>query len=624
VSHVQFTFEESSLSRRLPLSLKLAGSFAVVLVLTVVLGLMAIARLGSVKHEGASLYQHAYVPTVSAVYAGTLSKDLALQSATYNGILAAHGGDAVAAQKDPRLKPVLPAISKDEKAFKTVAAGLADAPADLKPLAAKLINASSDYKTTLATLLKIKPTDPRTVTIGARLAKDIATIDSTSQEFSRRSDGEAKAANGKIANAYSSGKGIILLVLLLAVLLGGALAFVLSRSISRGVRDVLDRLTKLRDNCITGLRGGIEAVAHGDLAVEVIPTTTPIERISNDEIGDVATAVNAIRDNAVATIEAYNDTRASLNSMIGEVSSTAGTLSAASQQMASTSEEAGRAVSEIAGAVTEVAAGAERQVRTVESAKSLVEGVATATTQSSGSAQETAAAAEQARRVAEEGAQAVRGATDAMTAVREASEQATGAIRELGAKSEQIGGIVDTITGIAAQTNLLALNAAIEAARAGEQGRGFAVVAEEVRKLAEESQAAAASIAALIREIQDETTRAVEVVESGGKRTEEGAATVEQAREAFERIAGAIEDVSTRVSEIAVVVEQIASSSARVQADIGEVAAVAEQTSASSQQVSATTEQTSASAQQIAASAQELSRTAETLAQLVGRFQLAA
>ena len=81
------------------------------------------------------------------------------------------------------------------------------------------------------------------------------------------------------------------------------------------------------------------------------------------------------------------------------------------------------------------------------------------------------------------------------------------AIGELAAKSEQIGAIVQTITGIAEQTNLLALNAAIEAARAGEQGRGFAVVAEEVRKLAEESQHAAHEISELIGAIQEETTQ---------------------------------------------------------------------------------------------------------------------
>ena len=104
-------------------------------------------------------------------------------------------------------------------------------------------------------------------------------------------------------------------------------------------------------------------------------------------------------------------------------------------------------------------------------------------------------------------------------------------------RSEQIGGIVDTITGIAEQTNLLALNAAIEAARAGEQGRGFAVVAEEVRKLAEESQARrAARSPALIGEIQAETARRSSASSpTAPQRTEDGVATVEQTREAFER-----------------------------------------------------------------------------------------
>ena len=209
-----------------------------------------------------------------------------------------------------------------------------------------------------------------------------------------------------------------------------------------------------------------------------------------------------------------------------------------------------------------------------------------------------------------------------MAAVRDASAEAGQAIRDLGAKSQRIGGIVDTITAIAEQTNLLALNAAIEAARAGEQGRGFAVVAEEVRKLAEESSAAAKSISTLVSEIRSETERTVTVVEAGAERGELGASTVAEARDAFTRIAASIEVVSERVSQVSAAVEQIAEGAAQVSDDIGEVASVAEQSSATVQQVSASAEETSASTQQIALSAQDLSRTARELDELVGRFTL--
>jgi methyl-accepting chemotaxis protein len=426
--------------------------------------------------------------------------------------------------------------------------------------------------------------------------------------------------NAEAASATATARKVAIIAALFGVLLAIGIAFLIARAIKSAVVKVLDRLESLQRNEATELAAGLDAMASGDLTRSVSTATEPIADPSEDEIGRIANAVNGLRDQFGVSVEAYNQMTAKLRGLIGEVAGSAGLVASASQQMSSTSEEAGRAVGEIAHAIGDMAAGSERQVHMTEAARTSADEVATAADASAKTAEATSGVAEEARGVAREGVEAAEQATEAMRAVRDSSQAVSTAIAGLASKSDEIGAIVETITGIAGQTNLLALNAAIEAARAGEQGRGFAVVAEEVRKLAEESQKAAGEIADLIGTIQDETGRVVGVVEDGARRTDEGVEVVDRTREAFERIDHSVGEVGERVGQIVAGAQQIAAESARMQQSISEVAAVAEQSSAGAEQVSASTQQTSASAQEIAASAQQLATTAADLEQLVSTF----
>jgi methyl-accepting chemotaxis protein len=563
---------------------KLFASFGVVLALMVVTGAVAIVQLRSVGAKGDHLYNVNLAAT-----------DLSA-SLRRNGLL----------MRESILKYVLEPISEERPKIKERIAELQEAiDADIQALRAQP-GLTSDQRALVDEidgLMKDWYAKRDKGPLGLTDAGDQAgateaalrgigglsfkAANEAVDKFNETTRVEAKRADEAASATISSATKITVFLVLAAVLLAAGIAYLIARGISRAVKELVV---------------ATDRVATGDLTVTV-------EARSKDELGRLTNGVASMIE--------------SLRTTVGSVSQTAVGLSAASQQMATTSEEAGRAVGEIASAVEDVARGAEKQVQALDQARTMTEEMASVAAASAENARHTAAAAQQARSVSEDGVSTVEFASAAMQAVREAAEAATETIRALGSKSEQIGGIVATITGIAGQTNLLALNAAIEAARAGEQGRGFAVVAEEVRKLAEESKQAAATISGLIDEIQSETARAVDVVEDGARRTEEGVSTVDQAREAFVRIGGSVEDVNERIEQIAAAIEQLAASSRRMQDEMAEVAAVAQQSSASTEEVSASTEQTSASTQEIAASAQELARSADELARIVARFTTA-
>jgi methyl-accepting chemotaxis protein len=435
----------------------------------------------------------------------------------------------------------------------------------------------------------------------------------------------ATAAEAASRSSYQSGRTLVIALLLLAVALAAGIAVFISRRLSHAVRQV---------------GSAASAIARGEVDQH-------IEVRSADELGAMAADVEAmigyLRDTvSVAEAIAEGDLThaleprsekdalghalvtmtAQLRSLVSQINAATGKMSHSSQEMARSSQDTGRCVDEVAAAIGNVAHGTERQVISIEDARRVADEVASAAGSGADIAQETASAVDRARELAAGGADAVMRATEAMQGVKESSAAVTAAIAQLGAKSDQIGGIVRTIGGIAEQTNLLALNAAIEAARAGESGRGFAVVAEEVRKLAEESQTAAASIAQLIAEIQAETAAAVAVVDDGAQRTEQGAHIVDEAREAFLVLGESVTEMSERVDAIGAVVQRIAVSAQEVHTSMAEAANVAQESSAATEEVSASSQETSAAAHQIAASASDLANTAGELAGLVGRFRL--
>lgn len=397
---------------------------------------------------------------------------------------------------------------------------------------------------------------------------------------------EAKAANEAAAESGRSSMMVMLITTIVCVLL--LLAF--SYKLINSIRGALNIMVHVCDKLSSG-----NFVVH----------TEPSQR--RDELGDLQRAL-------------YYMTM-KIGDLLKEVSKTTEQMAAASQQLNSSSMESANAATSVAQSVADAAAVVVQQQTAVTNGTDSVASISQSVKSISQETEEVSQEADQAAKKAEAGNLVVEKSVNQIHSVEEKARTTAQLVDELGARSQEIGAIVDTISDLAGQTNLLALNAAIEAARAGEQGRGFAVVAEEVRKLAEQSATAAQQIADLIGRIQDDTSKAVAAMDSGRQAVVQGAESVVGLRQVFEEINGLVVDVAGKIEGMSDSIQQVAGQSSEITHHMEQIDTGAAKVADNMQSISAATEEQSASAQEIASASDSLARQAQEVQESLQKFK---
>ena len=326
-----------------------------------------------------------------------------------------------------------------------------------------------------------------------------------------------------------------------------------------------------------------------------------------DEFGDVARKLYDMRKTA--------------NQFFQSIGKSSDQLSEASEELTKNSMETAQAAVEVADSVTGTSEAALRQQNDIDNANEHVARIAASMEEMKKKAAQAVANSEQAAAQAVSGSEEIVASVKEIKNVEQAAQMSAELVDKLGARSQEIGTIVDTISGIASQTNLLALNAAIEAARAGEHGRGFAVVAEEVRKLAEQSQTAAQQIAELIGAIQADTASAVDSMQGGSTAVEEGVKSVENLRSTFTRIKELIEGVSHEVETMSASIVDAARQAEEITNEMKSVGDSSHRIAAEMKTVSGGAEGRSASSEELASASDSLAKMAQEMRESLKRYR---
>ncbi|MBP2636674.1 MAG: methyl-accepting chemotaxis sensory transducer with Cache sensor [Firmicutes bacterium] len=320
--------------------------------------------------------------------------------------------------------------------------------------------------------------------------------------------------------------------------------------------------------------------------------------------------------------ESLESMRHGLQSIVSNIMRSSEQVAASAEELTAVSEQCSQATNQVAHSITDVAEGVQRQNQAIDSTAAVTEEISASIEEIAANASQVADMTDRTMESATTGKKSVDAAVSQMEKIEDVVSRSADIVALLGDNSKKIGEIINTITGIANQTNLLALNAAIEAARAGEQGRGFAVVAEEVRKLAEGSEAAAKQIGEIITEIQSETEQAVIAMTAGSQEVRVGAEVVNSAGVAFHDITCQLGEVLSQIKGITSAIQEMAKGSQQIVTSIRDIDQVSQHTAQQAETVSAATEEQSAAMDEISSSSQALSNLAVELQGTIRQFKI--